>query len=58
MTSPPPPPALIFQGVIGHCGAYYTACDLQLPANVHFTPLGQQFLGELVSDAVLKALGM
>jgi hypothetical protein len=48
----------LLQAVIKHCGAYYTSCDLQLPANVHFTPAGQAFLGNAVSNSILAALGM
>jgi hypothetical protein len=48
----------LWQTVIDQCGAYYTNCSLQIPVNVHFEPLGQQVLGQAVSDAILKILGM
>lgn len=47
----------LWGAVIGSCGALYTSCPLQLPANVHFTPAGQQFLGEAMAAAILTALG-
>lgn len=30
----------LWSDFIAHCGAYYTTCDWQLPANVHLTPAG------------------
>lgn len=44
--------------VIKACGIGYTSCPLQLPANVHFTPAGQQVLGAAVSASILAMLGM
>lgn len=46
------------QSVIGQCGALYKSCPLQLPANVHFEPLGQAFLGTVVANKILQVLGM
>jgi hypothetical protein len=43
---------------VAHCGAYYTKCDLQLPANVHLAPAGETFVGTLVANALLQAMGM
>jgi hypothetical protein len=47
----------LWSAVIGQCGAGYTSCDLQLPANVHFEPKGQEFLGATMASAVLRLLG-
>ncbi len=47
----------LWADVIGFCGKLYTKCSLQLPANVHFEPAGQEFLGQAVAKVVLKALG-
>lgn len=44
--------------VINVCGTYYTNCTLQIPANVHFEPAGQQVLGQQVANTVLKNLDL
>ncbi len=46
----------LWADVIKYCGVGYTSCDLQLPANVHFTTKGSAFLGDSVSASILSAL--
>lgn len=46
----------LWSAFIQHCGAYYKSCDLQLPANVHLTPLGEQFAAQKAFDAIKAAL--
>ena len=46
----------LWQAFIGKCGAYYKSCDLQLPANVHLTPAGEQFAAETALAAIKAAL--
>mgnify|MGYP003888538443 CR=1 FL=1 len=48
----------LWAAMIGYCGANYTSCALQLPANVHLEPAGQVFLGNIVANSVLAALRM
>lgn len=49
----------LWAAVIAKCGAFYTSCPgIQLPANVHFAPAGQELLGQQVAASVLAALGM
>lgn len=48
----------LWTAVIDYCGAYYTSCDLQIPANVHFEPKGQQFLGAKMAAGILAILGL
>ena len=46
----------LWTAFIKHCGAYYKSCDLQLPANVHLTPLGEQFAAATAFAAIKAAL--
>ena len=46
----------LYAAVDGYCGKDYKTCDLQLPANVHFTPSGCLFMAERVTKSVLAAL--
>ena len=49
----------LWAAVIAKCGAFYKSCPgIQLPANVHFAPGGQELLGEHAAASVLAALGM
>lgn len=48
----------LWGAVIAACGAGYTSCPLQLPANVHFAPAGQRALATALADVVLRVLGM
>jgi hypothetical protein len=47
----------LWSAVIKFCGVGYTSCSLQLPANVHFAPAGQTFLGNAVANGILQILG-
>ena len=42
--------------VIAHCGANYTTCDWQKPANVHYTILGRKQMGHLVAESIRAVL--
>lgn len=44
--------------VIAACGAGYTSCALQLPANVHFAPAGQRALATALAEVVERVLGI
>ena len=46
----------LYAAVDTYCGANYKSCSLQRPHNVHFTAQGCEFMGERVTEAVLKAL--
>lgn len=46
----------LWGAMVKHCGALYEKCDLQLPANVHLTPLGINFTATSASEAILAAL--
>lgn len=48
----------LYSAVEGFCGVNYKSCSLQLPANVHFSPQGCEFLGEHVASTVLGVLGI
>lgn len=48
----------LFADFIGFCGAYYTSCSLQLPANVHLTPAGIAFAAQAAATRILAALGL
>jgi len=47
----------LWSDFISVCGALYTNCTLQLPANVHLTTAGQEFAAQAASKVILKALG-
>lgn len=46
----------LYGAVVGHCGENYKTCDWQLPANVHYEPIGREALAEHVVSTVMKAL--
>ena len=46
----------LFSDFIAACGAYYTTCSLQLPANVHLTPAGIAFAAAHAADRIVAAL--
>lgn len=48
----------LWSDFISVCGALYTNCSLQLPANVHLTTAGQEFAAQASAKVILKALGM
>ena len=49
----------LWSTVIAVCGANYTACPaVQIPANVHFEPEGQELLGQASAAAILNLLGI
>lgn len=47
----------LYTSVDTYCGVDYKTCSLQKPANVHFTPEGQEFMGKEVTAVILKVLG-
>ena len=46
----------LYAAVTDVCGEYYSSCDLQRPADVHYTAQGQEFLGTNVSAAIVATL--
>ena len=46
----------LYASVDSYCGQNYKSCDLQLPANVHFTAKGCQFMAEDVVKSIMAAL--
>lgn len=48
----------LWTAVIKYCGVGYVNCSLQIPANVHFEPAGQTFLGNIVANGILQILGL
>ena len=47
----------LFADFISVCGDHYTACSLQLPANVHLSAAGIAFAAEHTASRILAALG-
>jgi hypothetical protein len=48
----------LWSDVISQCGVGYTNCSLQIPANVHYEPAGQLFLGQHAAAIILSVLGL
>ena len=48
----------LWSAMVKFCGVDYKSCPLQLPANVHLTPAGEQFLAGVAAKSILAALGM
>ncbi len=48
----------LWKSMVGFCGDHYKECSLQLPANVHLTPAGENFLAAEAAKSILAALGM
>eukprot|EP00947_MAST-08B_sp_MAST-8B-sp1_P002166 g2166.t1 len=46
----------LYSAVVGYCGKNYKECDLQKPANVHFTAKGCAFLGDHVVKSLMPYL--
>jgi len=46
----------LFAAFIAHCGDHYTACDWQLPVNVHLTPAGITAAAASAFTAITAAL--
>jgi len=46
----------LYAAVDGYCGKNYKTCDLQLPANVHFTSKGCEFMAEHVVAKIMQVL--
>ena len=46
----------LYTKVDSYCGQNYKSCDLQLPANVHFSAKGCQFMAEDVVTSITRAL--
>lgn len=47
----------LWSAAISFCGVNYVNCSLQIPVNVHLEPAGQSFLGSIVANSILTALG-
>lgn len=46
----------LYSLVVGHCGQNYKSCDWQIPANVHYEPVGREALAEHVVSTIMKAI--
>ena len=46
----------LYAAVDTFCGKNYKTCSLQKPANVHFTAQGCSFMGNEVTESIVKAL--
>lgn len=47
----------MWSDMIDYCGPFYTECDLQLHANVHLTPKGENFTAASAFKSIMAALG-